>query len=876
MNKYTQAPALQLKIQIALLKVARSIPFRSEHGRARSKTSISRRRAELKARKHFIRVTRPAFGQRFKIATLRLALMVPLLRERAKHRFSRSLAKRITLDQQLPVAEIPKLSAAVVSQIAVVENQPTPVVEDQQVSGIEAIALVENKRQPEIFTEQEVMQRLGLVANEDRIAVDHPIDRECHSILIVCTHMPTTWHAGGLRILDMIEVIKSRNSKVYIELFAGHNKALLGGAGEVYALVDKVVYAENYNFSLEQYRERSGKVRYFDVVDFQFPQPAETVAAYREIGSRLILTPMESLIRTECLKHGVPSIPEAELADPSAKLEAEVCRLVDEVVCVSQIDADCIADSLGLDTVTSIETGVSSIEFVESDTVNRSSKAVCFVAYFGSQTNRDALQWYLDEVHPHVIEDFGAYDFRIVGRGDISEILAKPRPCVTHVGEVDRVGPEIGYASVGIAPALSGAGFRGKINQYAHLGLPTVATKISANGLKYEHGQSILVSDDPRQFAAYVVELLKNRERRDQMGHAARDICKKYYGWESKWPEIRRTYAIPASISAQGLPSVHAVVPSYRHASYIEQRIRSIAAQDYDKLRITVIDDCSTDNSDAVIRKLQEEIGFEYIRNEKNSGTPFSAWEYAAKNTTEDLIWICESDDSCEPTLVPKLVKTMRTRPDINMAYCGSLIVDAHNNVLDTATDGYFSSVFHPTRWRESFAVDGRHELKEFQARGMVVPNMSSLLVKTDTFQKAFGQDIKKYRLAGDWLFVGRAMQYGSIAYLAENLNHFRRHPETARAETKLARSYAEQIIVRVQLSLLAEADPTEFFLNLKHDIFDLYRNESLMADVMPLLKSLDGDVYERFKQVYDEYTSPAKAEDMIRSISFRRYLYDH
>ena len=846
MNKYANDPSLKLRTLIASLRIARFLPFLSKRRKERFLISISRRKAELEARRINPMVARRTFKHRGQIGALKLALMFPWLSERTTHRFKRSLDKRTSNIQLLMAA----------GMVVGSEDDPKPT--------------------PATISEKEAMLRLGLVAAENPIAVDRELDRECHSILIVSTHMPTTRHAGGLRILDMIEVIKSRNSKVYIELFVSSNKSLLGAGAEVYALVDRVVYAENYNFSLAQYREKSGIVRYFDVVDFQFPQPAETIKAYREIGDRLIFTPMESLIRTECLKRGVSSIPEAELAEADAKLEAQICRLVDEVVCVSQIDADCIAESVGINTITSIETGVSSIEFLETDTVARSRNAVCFIAYFGSLTNRDALQWYLDEVHPHIIEEFGDYDFRIVGRGNVSDILAKPRPCVTYVGEVDRVGAEIGHAAVGIAPALSGAGFRGKINQYAHLGLPTVATPISANGLKYEHGHSILVSEDPRQFAAYVVELLRDSKRRVQMGQAAYEICKQYYGWEPKWPEIKRTYAIPASISAKGLPSVHAVVPSYQHGNYIEQRIRSIADQEYDKLRITVIDDCSDDNSDAVIQKLQEEFEFEYIRNKENSGTPFRAWEYAAKNTSEDLIWICESDDSCDRTMVPKLVKTMRARSDINMAYCGSLIIDAHNNIIDTTADGYFPSVFHPTRWRRTFAVNGKHELKEFQASGMVVPNMSSLLVKTDTFQKAFDQDLKKYRLAGDWLFVGRAMQYGSIAYLAENLNHFRCHSQTARSQTKIAQSYAEHIIVRVQLSLLAEAGPTELFFNLKHDIFDLYRDESLLADVMTLLKGLDADVYDLFKKAYEEYTSPTTAEDLIRCVSFRRYLYDH
>nr|WP_272209659.1 hypothetical protein [Marinicella sp. W31]MDC2875479.1 hypothetical protein [Marinicella sp. W31] len=221
---------------IASLRAARLIPFLSKRKKERFLTSISRRKAELKARKTRLNVGRPTFKQRPQIAALTLALMCPGLSERAKRRFTRSLAKRTNNDQRLPTAGMVKGAG--------------------------------DERKPARFSEKEAMLRLGLVVAENHIAVDRHLDRECHSILIVSTHMPTTRHAGGLRILDMIEVIKSRNSKVYIELFVSSNKSLLGGAGEAYALVDRVVYAENHDFSLAQYRKQSKNVRLFDVVDF--------------------------------------------------------------------------------------------------------------------------------------------------------------------------------------------------------------------------------------------------------------------------------------------------------------------------------------------------------------------------------------------------------------------------------------------------------------------------------------------------------------------------------------------------------------------------------------------------------------------------------
>ena len=57
----------------------------------------------------------------------------------------------------------------------------------------------------------------------------------------------------------------------------------------------------------------------------------------------------------------------------------------------------------------------------------------------------------------------------------------KEKNC-TLVGEVDSLEPFIKNASIGIAPALSGSGFRGKINQYSINFIPTVASKLAAKG----------------------------------------------------------------------------------------------------------------------------------------------------------------------------------------------------------------------------------------------------------------------------------------------------------------------------------------------------------------------------------------------------------
>ena len=69
-------------------------------------------------------------------------------------------------------------------------------------------------------------------------------------------------------------------------------------------------------------------------------------------------------------------------------------------------------------------------------------------------------------------------------------------------------------------------------------------------------------------------------------------------------------------------PLISVIIPMYNHALYIEQSIESIVNQTYgfDNIELIVIDDCSTDNSVAVVKKLQEKSIFQLIINTVNKG----------------------------------------------------------------------------------------------------------------------------------------------------------------------------------------------------------------------------------------------------------------
>ncbi|MDR3423609.1 MAG: glycosyltransferase [Alphaproteobacteria bacterium] len=643
-------------------------------------------------------------------------------------------------------------------------------------------------------------------------------------ILLVSIHCPTRAHAGGLRILDIYRLLKSHNPQLKVDLYTQKKTAIDHDYTAANEIFDTIYDSGDRSFSYATFLHLVPNPRLYDIIDFQFSIAPQDMAFFRAHASKLLFTPMECLSRDYALRSASLDTAARNALAKQAAEEQELCRRADTVVCVSKPDAAYLKQHFEPNKILAVETGVSDIEFGNPTALSARSKkprSVLYLAYFGSPTNVEALQWYLDNVHPRVKEHVPDYRFIVVGRGDISRFASFAGTNVTFVGGVADVGPMIAEAEIGIAPALSGTGYRGKINQYAALAVPTVASKLAAESFRYIHGQDIFVADNAEDFASSIIDLLQDDCKRMAMGHAAQTKCLQYYSWTSRLRDLARAY------SRDDLyPTVHAIVPSYRHARYLHDRIASIAEQTYPKIDLTVIDDCSPDDSDAVLQDLQKDYDFTYIRREINSGTPFSSWEYAACHFQNGLIWVCESDDKAELNFLEHGTKAFREHNNLALFYCNSWTID-DANIRRGSTADYLSQQWNTDRWEKPFIAKGEQELASYQIKGMTVPNMSSALMSADAFARAFHGNIKRYKLAGDWLFIGELMCYGDVAFIPDHLNLFRSHVATARSATQLSRRIAEYFIVKFCLHKRARKSLPQLWETLFPECASLLRPEA-------------------------------------------------
>ena len=378
------------------------------------------------------------------------------------------------------------------------------------------------------------------------------MDRRLKDILLVSYFLPGRGHGGGLRLLDLYSLIRKVCPQARLSLVAAKFGAEDTPEPEVEAIFDSIHLLNVADFHPDGFASAGLLSKSYDIVDLQYLQSGSLIHAYRKAGARkIIFSPMESMVRSLSTIFRNFRLTRASLWQIWLNLTyaAQELRFVfsaDDVLCVSNGDAKVLRCFRRWGGVLAIETGVSPFEFLESLSVTAPARdldqvrRVVFVAFFGSATNVDALNWYLLEVHPLVLKAVPEYRFQVIGRG--LKPGAAQSDSVDVVGEVERIEPCLKGAWVGIAPALSGAGLRGKINQYAVAAVPCVASMLAAEGLAYREGESISLAGDASAFAKHCIRLLSYPLENMEMGLAARQVCLTNYVWEAKTEQISQLY----------------------------------------------------------------------------------------------------------------------------------------------------------------------------------------------------------------------------------------------------------------------------------------------------------------------------------------------
>ena len=105
---------------------------------------------------------------------------------------------------------------------------------------------------------------------------------------------------------------------------------------------------------------------------------------------------------------------------------------------------------------------------------------------------------------------------------------------------------------------------------------------------------------------------------------------------------------------------VSIIMPTYNCGRFIEETIRSIQAQTYENWEIEIVDDCSTDDTEAVVAALaKDDPRIHYVCLETNSGAAVARTE-SMKRAQGEYMAFCDSDDLWTPDKLEKQLAFMK------------------------------------------------------------------------------------------------------------------------------------------------------------------------------------------------------------------------
>jgi glycosyltransferase involved in cell wall biosynthesis len=213
------------------------------------------------------------------------------------------------------------------------------------------------------------------------------------------------------------------------------------------------------------------------------------------------------------------------------------------------------------------------------------------------------------------------------------------------------------------------------------------------------------------------------------------------------------------------MAKVSVIVPNYNHSCYLKQRIDSILKQTYQDFEIIIMDDCSPDDSRDVIETYRQHPKVsQIVYNQTNSGSTFKQWQKGIGLAAGEFIWLAESDDWCEPSLLETLMEGLLADSNVGLAFCQSCYYYEPNKVKEMTYYPYYANTENGAEFIQKYMLNGNNVVN------------ASMAVWRKSLYYQIPTDYTQFRFSGDWLFWISLMQQSDVYVSGRVLNYFRNH----------------------------------------------------------------------------------------------------
>lgn len=163
------------------------------------------------------------------------------------------------------------------------------------------------------------------------------------------------------------------------------------------------------------------------------------------------------------------------------------------------------------------------------------------IIYFGNLSwlpQADAVIYFKEKIFPHILDKISNAKLYIVGQNPPKSVYKLASDNIVVTGFVEDIREYISRAEVVVMPLRIGAGTKHRIFQALAMKKSIVATSVAAEGIALEHGATAMLTDNPEKFASYVLELMKNKDLRQNIGEDGWKLVHDRYDWRKIYDSL--------------------------------------------------------------------------------------------------------------------------------------------------------------------------------------------------------------------------------------------------------------------------------------------------------------------------------------------------
>lgn len=239
---------------------------------------------------------------------------------------------------------------------------------------------------------------------------------------------------------------------------------------------------------------------------------------------------------------------------------------------------------------------------------------------------------------------------------------------------------------------------------------------------------------------------------------------------------------------------ISVIIPNYNHQEFLEKRIHSVLNQSYQDIEVLLLDDCSTDNSQNILKQYENHPKVsQIIYNSENSGSVFKQWIKGIQLAKGDYVWIAESDDYADVKFLETTVTLLETNHKLGLVFTDSFKVDGLGNILGLVSKS--------KKALNNLASNGQNINKtncaKYLLEQLVIVNGSSVLFRKSSLINVDFEVLKNLKNVGDaFVYVGVALKSDAY-FLPEPLNFMRLHTKnTTKINKKNGLIYKDKILL--------------------------------------------------------------------------------